>query len=258
MLFLYGAYEEENSFIFIVFSFIPRSEIGHPRKNYSKSPPKGFMRKSILLVLIILLAFPCVIFAETDMDLRFKLGSAAGADRIASDYTTIGHGPDHFGTNVQVEVVLNEHPKWDTTARFIMALGLFYRQHPGEIKDLSIPIKVGYSAYGVSIAPGLRLRINDAWSLEGKVELGIGDGAKLTLDSPGVNRYATKTGDYKSVSPIIGCYYLFEDSTSRVGFEVGEQKFWGDFEIWSNSGRWTDGDLSGRYETFNIIYGIQF
>lgn len=216
------------------------------------------MRKSILLVLIIMLAFPCVILAETDMDLRFKLGSAAGSDRIASDYTTIGHGPDDRGTNVQVEVVLNRHPDWDTTARFIIGLGLFYRQHPGEIQNLSIPIKVDYSAIGVSIAPGLRLRINDTWNIEGKIELGIGNGAKLTLDSPGVNRYATKRGDYKSLSPIVGCYYLFKNSTSRVGFEVGEQKFWGDFEIWSNSGRWTDGDLSGRNETVNIIYGIQF
>ena len=70
---------------------------------------KGFMRKSILLVLIIMLAFPCVIFAETDMDLRFKLGSATGSDRIEMD-NTIGHGPDDHGTNVQVEVVLNRHP----------------------------------------------------------------------------------------------------------------------------------------------------
>ena len=64
----------------------------------------------------------------------------------------------------------------DTTARFIMGLGLFYRQHPGEIQNLSVPIKVDYSAIGVSIAPGLRLRIDDNWEFEGKIELGKATG----------------------------------------------------------------------------------
>jgi hypothetical protein len=42
-----------------------------------------------------------------------------------------------------------------------MALGVFYRRHPGEIDDISIPIKMNYSAIGVSIAPGVRLRIDE-------------------------------------------------------------------------------------------------
>lgn len=215
------------------------------------------MRKPILLFLIIMLAFPCLVLAEIDKDLRFKLGSAAGSDRMEI-WNTVGHGPDDYGGNVQVEAVLNRHPKWDTTARFIMGLGLFYRQHPGEIHNLSIPIKVDYSAVGMSIAPGLRIRINDTWNIEGKIEVGIGYATKVTLDSPGVDWNAMKKDNYESLSPIVGCYYLFENSASRVGFEVGYQKFWGDFEIWSNSGYWADSTVSGKNVTANIIYGIQF
>jgi hypothetical protein len=78
------------------------------------------------------------------------------------------------------------------------------------------------------------------------------------LDSPGVDWNATKKDDYRSLSPILGCYYLLENSASQVGLEVGFQKFWGDFEIWSNTGRWYPGTISGKNYTANIIYGIQF
>lgn len=213
------------------------------------------MRKPILIFLMIMLAFPYPVLAETDTELRFKLGSAPGSDRIEMG-STIGHGPDSYGTNVQVEAVLA--PRRNSTAAFIMSLGLFYRQHPGDIKNLSFPIKVDYSAYGMSIAPGLRLRISDNWNVEGKIEIGTGKADKLMLDSPGLDWTVLKKGDYNSLSPIIGCYYLFENSASRIGFEIGHQKFWGDFEIWSNSGNWSQATLSGRNDTANIIYGIQF
>jgi hypothetical protein len=216
---------------------------------------KGFTIKSILLFLVVILAFPCVVLAEIDKDIRFKMGSASGSDRIEFG-NTIGHGSSNNGTNAQVEVVLGPHR--DSAASFIMAIGLFYRHHPGDIQNLSIPIKVDYSVGGMSIAPGIRLRGSDTWSFEGKVEVGVGNAGKVTLDSPGVDWNATKKGNYGSLSLIAGYYYLFKNSASRVGFEVGMQKFYGDFKICSNSGYWSLGNVSGTGGTANLIYGIKF
>lgn len=213
------------------------------------------MRKSILLFLIIMSAFPCLVLAEIDTDLRFKLGSATGSDRIEIG-NTIGHGQDDYGTNAQAEAVLSSHR--DSRARFILGLGLFKRQHPGEIESLSIPIKMDYSVLGMSIAPGVRFRINDSLNIEGKIEVGISNSGKVTLDSPGIGWNDTKRDDYASVSLIIGCYYLLGNSASKIGLEVGYQEFEGDFQIWSNSGNWSGGNVSGTHATVNLIYGIQF
>jgi hypothetical protein len=200
-------------------------------------------------------AFPCLVLAEIDTDLQFKFGSAPGSDRIEIG-NTIGHGPDDYGTNVQVEAVFKRHG--NSTANFIMGLGFFYRQHDGEIDNLPDPIKVDYAAHGVSIAPGLRLRIDDIWNIEVKIEFGAGKADKMMLDSSGVNWSVLKTDDYISVSPVLGFYYLFENAASRIGFEIGNQEFWGDFEIWTASGSRSPGTVSGRNVTANLVYGIQF
>lgn len=213
------------------------------------------MIKSVLLFLVIMLTFPCLASAEIDTDLRFKLGTAAGAQRLEFE-NAVGHGSNNSGSNSQVEVVLGPHR--DSAASFIMAIGLFSRHHTGGIQDQSIPIKVDYSVTGISIAPGLRVKSNNSWSFEGKFEIGGGRTGKVTLDSPGVNWNATEKGYYGSLSLIAGYYYLFKNSSSRVGFEIGIQKFYGDFEIWSNHGYWSYGRVSGDGGTVNMIYGIQF
>lgn len=211
------------------------------------------MIKSILLFIVVMLAFPRLVLAEIDKDLRFKLGSAAASDRIEFR-NAAGHGSSNNGTNAQVEFVFGPHRDF---ASFIMAVGLFHRQHTGKIDDLSMPTKVDYSVTGMSIAPGLRLRINDAWNFEWKGEIGIGEG-QVTLNSPGVNWNATKKANYGSLSMIFGLYYLFKNSASRVGLELGGQEFRGDFEILSNSSGWTRGSVTGSNYTGNIVYGIQF
>jgi len=216
---------------------------------------KGFMRKPILLFLAILFAFPCLAFAGIDTDLRIKLGSVAGADRIVF-INAVGHGSNNNGTNAQVEVVLS--PQRDRAVGFIMAISAFHRQHEGQTHDLSLPIKVDYAVTGMSIAPGVRLRISDTWNFEGKLELGAGNAGNVTVNSPGVIWNATKTGSYESASLIAGWYYLFKSAASRVGLEVGGQTFKGNFEIWSNHGYWTDGHVTGTGGTVNIVYGIQF
>jgi len=214
------------------------------------------MRKLILLILAILFAFPCPVLAEIDRELRFKFGSAARPDRIEFQ-NAVGHGSSKNGTNAQVEVVLS--PQRDSAVRFIMTLGLFHRDHSGKINDLSFPISVDYSVYGMSVAPGLRLRLNDAWNFEGKLEVGASNTGNMRLNSPGVSWNAMRAGDYTSLSLIAGWYYSFAGSASQVGFELGYQKFNGDFEIWSNSGsNWSSGTLNGTNGTANILYGIQF
>jgi hypothetical protein len=139
-----------------------------------------------------------------------------------------------------------------------MAIGFFHRQHSEEIHDLSIPIKVDYSVTGMCIAPGARLRISDTLNVEVKFEVGLGNAGQVTLNSPGVSWNATRKGNYGSVSLIAGGYYLFKSSSIRVGVEVGMQQFNGDFEIWSNSGKWSNGNVTGEGGTANIVCGFQF
>ncbi len=203
---------------------------------------------------MIILALPCLAFAEVDTDLRVKLGSAAGAQRIEfGDY--IGHGSDNNGTNAQLEYILCPHR---ADASFILTMGLFHRRHPGNIDDFSFPTKVEYTVTGISIAPGLRAKLSDAWNFEGKIEIGGSNAGTLTLDSPGVMWNATKKGPYGSLSLIAGWYYLLKNTPSRVGLELGMQTFRGDFEILSNTGSWSRGQVTGTSATVNIVYGIEF
>jgi len=130
-----------------------------------------------------MLAFPCLVSAEIGTDLRFKFGSAAGADEIEFE-NAVGHDSNSSGTNAQVEVVFSRDQ--DSLFRFITAIGFFHRHHSGEIQDLSIPIRVDYSVNGMSIAPGASLRINDALNFEVKFEAKLGDAGQVTLNSPGV------------------------------------------------------------------------
>jgi hypothetical protein len=216
---------------------------------------KEFMKISLLLLLILRFAFPGFVFAGTDMDLRLKFGTAAGAQRL--DFGNIvGHGSSDKGTNAQIEVILSR--RQDTPVRFLMAFGAFSRRHEGKINDLSFPAKVDYSVAGLSFAPGVRVRINDTWNFEGRIEAGFGNSGKLTLDSPGVIWNDTKKGDYQSISLIAGMYYLFKNTTSRLGLEIGMQEFNGDFEIRTNGGIWTAANVTGRSAIANIVYGIQF
>lgn len=213
------------------------------------------MKKPILLFLAIMFAFPCLVLADIDTDVRVKYGTAAGADGIEFK-NAVGHRSNGSGTNAQAEVVLSRHQ--DSNVRFITAIGVFHRQHSEEINDLSIPIKVDYSVTGMSIAPGARLRFNDALSFEVKLEVGLGNAGQVTLNSPGVNWNATKKGDYRSISMVWGAYYLFKSSPIRVGVEVGMQKFQGDFEILSNGGNWSSATVPGEGGTANIVCGYQF
>lgn len=213
------------------------------------------MKRSFLLFLILTFAFPHFVFAGVDTDLRLKLGTAAGAQRL--DFgNVVGHGSSDRGTNAQIEVVVSRQQ--DSTVRFIMALGAFRRQHEGKINDLSFPTRVNYSVAGMSFAPGVRVRINDTWNVEGKVEAGLGNAGKLTLDSPGVIWNDTKKGEYQSISVIAGAYYNFKNTRSRIGLEIGMQEFNGHFEILSNSGQWAAQHVTGRSPIANLVVGIEF
>jgi hypothetical protein len=213
------------------------------------------MKKTILLFLVTMFAFPCLALAEIDTDLRFKFGRAAGSDKIEFE-NAVGHDSNKNGTNAQVEIVLG--PQRDSIASFIMAIGFFHRQHSVEIQDLSVPLKVDYSVAGMNIAPGARLRINDTLNAEVKLEVGLGNAGQVTLNSPGINWNATKKGNYRSISLVWGGYYLFKSSSIRVGVEVGMQTFNGDFEIWSNSGKWSSANVTGEGGMANIVCGFQF
>jgi hypothetical protein len=213
------------------------------------------MNKPIVLFLFAMLAFPCLVYAEIETDLRFKLGNAAGLDGIEFE-NAVGSGPDKRGTNAQAEVVMSPRP--DSRTSFVIGIGLFHRQHSGEINNLSVPIDVEYAVTGMSIAPGARLRISDALSFEMKFELGLSSAGHVTLKSPGIDWNAARKGNYLSTSLIAGAYYVFESSSIRVGVEVGMQEVNGHFEIMSNGGGWSPGNLTGEGGIGNIVFGFQF
>ncbi|HTF99268.1 MAG TPA: hypothetical protein VK654_01620 [Nitrospirota bacterium] len=213
------------------------------------------MKKIIALILIAMIALPELVSAEIDTDLRIKYGTAAGAQRLEL-VNFVGHGSGDKGSNASIELALSL--RRESKVRFMISLGAFHRQHTGDMNDLSYPTNVNYEVDGLSLAPGVRVKINERWYAEGKVEIGRGNEGRVTFNSPGVAWNATKTGTYGSLSVIGGIYYLFKNISSRVGVELGVQTFQGDFGIWSNYGYWDTCSVTGTSPIANIAYSYQF
>ncbi len=209
----------------------------------------------VIAVCIGLMLVPYVACAETDIDLRIKLGSAAGVDKfeignVETDTSSQG------SSNFQIEVAFS--PRSDSTANFVGTVGLFGRHHEGQFSDLGAPTDVEYDAGGLSGSAGVGIKANETLHFEGRLELALGTG-KPTLTTPGFVWHETRAGGYSAVSLILGGYATISKPGLQLGLELGAQSFTGNFQIWNSiSGNWDDGKVKGSGGTINLVVGYRF
>lgn len=192
--------------------------------------------------------------AETGVDVRVKLGSAAGVDK--TEFQTSGE----FDTsqsdsgNFQVEVAFTPE---QGPVNFVGTLGLFGRDHKGDIPDPFFPTEVEYRAGGLSGSAGVSIKANENLHFEGRFELALGSG-KPTFTSPFVIFNPVKEGSYAATSFILGGYFTLSKPGLQLGLELGAQSFVGNFQIWNNAGFWEDGKVKGSGGTANLVIGYRF
>jgi hypothetical protein len=75
--------------------------------------------------------------AETNVDVRLKLGSATGVDTTEVNNVPGGATSGDGGDNFQIEMVASQ--KQDTGATLVVGAGLFARRHKGNINDVFFP-----------------------------------------------------------------------------------------------------------------------
>jgi len=142
---------------------------------------------------------------------------------------------------------------------FVGTVGLFGRSHSGKGPSPPFPgtTTIDYDAYGVAGSVGVSLRANENLHFEGRLELGVGDG-EPKLTTTGFTWNQVKSGLYTSASLIFGGYYTIATPGVQIGLELGSQSFEGEFQIWNNSGYWSDGKVSGGGVIGNVSVGFRF
>ena len=197
-----------------------------------------------------------VAVAETNIDLRVKLGSAAGVDTV--EVTNIGEtdATQSGSGNFQVEVAFT--PQSSSGANFVGTIGVFGRNHKGQVADPVLPTDVEYSAAGLSGSAGISVKASDNFHFEGRFELDLGSG-KPTLTTPGFVWNTTREGGYAATSLILGGYYTISKPGLQLGLELGAQSFVGNFQIWNSiTGSWMAGKVKGTGGTANLVIGYRF
>ena len=202
-----------------------------------------------------LLAAAQAAVAETNIDVRVKLGSAAGVEKV--ELTNIGtaDASQSDSGNFQIEVAFT--PQTNPDANFVGTLGVFGRNHKGHIADPVLPTDVEYSAAGLSGSAGVSIKANENLHFEGRFELALGEG-KPTLTTPFIAWNATEEGGYSAASLILGGYFTISKPGLQLGLELGAQSFVGNFKILNNAGYWTDGKVKGSGGTANLVIGYRF
>ncbi len=197
-------------------------------------------------------------FAETAVDLRMKLGSAAGVDTVEfSGVEQSGVSQESSG-NFQIEAAII--PQQSSPISFVGTVGIFGRNHKGEMLTVDfvpMPTEVKYSAGGLSGSAGVGIKANETFHFEGRFELALGVG-KPTFTTPGVIWNPVKEGGYASSSLIVGGYATIGKPGLQIGLELGVQSFTGDFQIWNDAGFWEDGKVKGSGGTVNLVVGYRF
>jgi hypothetical protein len=197
-----------------------------------------------------------VAFAGPDVDLRVKLGSAAGVDNIEIADFAGADTSQEDSSNFQIEVAFS--PRQDSAVNFVGTVGIFGRDHKGHVDDLFLPTDVEYKAAGLSGSAGVSIKTNENLHFEGRLELALGSG-ELTLTSPGVIWNTTKEGEYVATSLILGSYFTISKPGLQLGLELGAQTFVGNFQIWDDvAGAWTDGKVKGSGGMANLVIGYRF
>jgi hypothetical protein len=213
-------------------------------------------KKWLLLFFCIgLISVSSVAFAEMNVDLRVKAGSAAGVDTVEFTNITQGDASQKSSGNFQIEVAFT--PKNREQVNFVGTIGLFGRTHEGHVDDPVLPTDVKYEASGLSGSAGISVKANELVHFEGRFELALGRG-KPTLTTPGYAWNATQDGNYSAVGIIFGGYITMKDPRLQIGLELGAQSFTGKFQIWNNGGYWSDGEVRGSGGTANLVLGYRF
>lgn len=215
----------------------------------------GRMKWLSVLVGMMMAAVPLSASSEVNTDLRIKLGSAAGIDKIEFSGGLTGDASAQSGGNFQVELVLTQ--KADSGVGLVGSVGLFNRQHSGTVEDPVLPTDIDYDAAGMIGSIGASFKADGNLHFEGRFELGIGSG-KPTLTSPGFVWNDVQEGGYSSASLIFGGYYTVSKPGVQLGLELGSQSFAGNFKIWNNTGHWEDAKVKGGGGIINFVVGYRF
>jgi len=196
-----------------------------------------------------------VAVAENNIDLRVKLGSAAGVDKF--EVTNIGTADtsQEGSGNFQLEAAFT--PQSSSGVNFVGTIGAFGRNHKGHDADPVQPTDVEYSAAGLSGSAGISIKASETFHFEGRFELDLGRG-KPKLTTPGFVWNDTKEGGYAATSLILGGYFTISKPGLQLGLELGAQSFVGNFQIWNNAGFWSDGKVKGSGGTANLVIGYGF
>jgi hypothetical protein len=207
-----------------------------------------------VMFVICFVAAAQVAVAETNIDLRMKLGSAAGVDSVEfSNSGTFDTSQSDSG-NFQVEAAFT--PQQGPGVNFVGTLGAFGRNHKGHMSGPFFPTDVEYSAAGMSGSAGISIAASKKFHFEGRFELAVGVG-KPSLTAPFAPGSPTRDGGYAAASLLLGGYFTFSKPGLQLGLELGAQSFVGNFQIW-NGGVWEDGKVKGTGGTANLVIGYGF
>ncbi len=216
------------------------------------------MKRSVIAGLALALGvFMTASLAQADMnvDVRAKLGNAAGIDTVELTNVATADASQDGGGNFQIELVLSQ--RVDTGATLVGGVGLFGRTHKGNVPDPFVPTDVKYDASGISGTVGIGIPASPNFHFEGRVELDLGRG-EPTLSSPTVAFNSTQDGDYVAGELIFGGYYTVSKPGLQLGLELGVQSFTGEFQIWNNAGFWNDAKVKGSGGIINFVIGARF
>jgi hypothetical protein len=194
-----------------------------------------------------------VAIAETGVDVRVKLGSAAGVDTVEFSNNGSSNISQESSGNFQIEVAFTPQ---QGPVNFVGTVGVFGRNHKGQGTVQAPPdTDVDYSAGGLSGSAGISIKADENFHFEGRFELALGSG-KPTLSSP-APWPPVKEGSYAATSLIFGGYYTISNPGLQIGLELGAQSFVGNFQI-LNAGFWEDAKVKGSGGTANLVIGYRF
>lgn len=187
-------------------------------------------------------------FAKPEMGLRISLGVTPGVDKFEVT------GPSGNGTaDMDAESGVNLNPAFvirttpDKRVGFVGVIGPFVRSHDS---THSTGNTVELAAFGVSLQPGLAVKLSDKAHLEIKGELGLG------AANQSITGYTDGSGPYVSVGVSAGAYFKL-GKTFVLGGDIGYSSFTSTGEL-DVSGVINDSEFTGSGPVANLSVGWMF
>jgi len=209
------------------------------------------MKKFAFLPIVtafLLLSFAQSSFAATEKGFRLNLGAVPGVNEAEVEDSGTSFTvdlDDKSGINFNPAFVFRTNT--DRAVGFVGAFGLFVRGHTGEDDSGD---EVELTAYGVSIAPGLAVKLSQRVHMEIKAELGLG-GAEQS-----VTGFSDGSGPYASLGVNVGAYAKL-NKVLVLGGDIGYMAFASDGEL-DFGGYTVDTTYSGDGLTLNASIGFMF